>query len=819
MDCRFLIALASSAVALTFPKAYADPAPFDLAGPTLELTVTRSGVTLPAARIPSLAAGDRLWLKADLPAQQEAHYLMVVAFLRGATNPPPPEWFVRCETWNGKCAREGLTLNVPKDAQQLLVFLAPETGGDFKTLMNAVRGRPGAFVRTSQDLNQATLDRSRLEGYLAAIRNLADRDPARLKEAAPLLARSLAIKVDEKCLDKMASLQASCLIQGRESLILNDGHSASLAQALTTGPASDLAMAAANTTQLKSGLYGPYIGSIFDIARIFDSFRTAQYQYIPALASAHEGQLALALNAAPSFHDPLSVLVLALPAIDSPQLPPLHAVDAQEVLCARRNPLVLPVDGAPLVFSTGFAHGMTLNIPAKDGSIVALPARADPERGGFVVDTAVLSDALGGDVLHGTLRGFWGFDAYQGPTFALADSREQPWQLAAQDEAGLVIGREDTIHLRAPHAQCVAEVFLRDGSGRQTRLAWKSTAAGELEVKVPLQDAPAGDFAILVQDLGAAHPRTIPVHGYAEASRLESFTLYAGDTEGVLTGNRLDEVDGLVVSGIEFSPGTLSTTGGHDELTLVGRSAPVAQLRQGEATRGRVALKDGRLLDVRVAIEAPRPSARIIDKSAQPLGTSGGVDIHLAGTEDLPQNSQVTFSLRAQSPATFGRDERIEVATEAGLSTVLDARNGLTFENARVAVATFDPAKALGPSAFGPLRFRRVNDTVSGDWHPLATLVRLPLLKALECPDSADDPCTLSGQNLFLLDSVAGDAQFTRAVRVPEGFPGRTLEVPHPVSSQLYVKLRDDPAVVSVAVVDPHPGRATPRPEGGPGGG
>ena len=747
MDCRFLVALASSALALTFAKAYADPAPFDLAGPTLELTVTRSGVTLPAARVPSLAAGDRLWLKADLPPQQDVHYLMVVTFLRGATNPPPPDWFVRCETWTGKCAKEGMTVNVPKDAQQLLVFLAPETGGDFKTLMNAVRGRPGAFVRTSQDLNQATLDRSRLEGYLTAIRNLAERDPARLKEAAPLLARSLAIKVDEKCLDKMASLQASCLVQGRESLILNDGHSASLAQALTSGPASDLAMAAASTTQLKSGLYGPYIGSIFDIARIFDSFHTAQYQYIPALASAREGQLALALNAAPSFHDPKSVLVLALPAIDSPQLPPLHAVDPQEVLCARRNPLVLPVDGAPLVFSTGFAHGMTLDIPAKNGSTVALPARADAERGGFVVDTAALSDELSGDVLHGTLRGLWGFDAYQGPVFALADSREQPWQLAAGDESGLVIGREDTIHLRAPHAQCVAALFLRDASGKQTPLAWKSAGVGELEVKVPLQDASPGEFAILVQDLGGKSPRTIPLRGYAEASRLDSFTLYAGDTEGVLTGNRLDEVDGLAIKGIGFSPGTLSTTGGHDELTMLAGSAPGVQpLRQGEATRGRVALKDGRQLDVRVAIEAPRPSAHIIDKSAQPLGPPGGVDIRLAGTEDLPQNSQVTFSLRAQSPATFSRDERIEVATEAGLSTVLDAHNGgLTFENARVAVATFDPARTLGPSAFGPLRFRRVNDTVSGDWHPLATLVRLPVLKALECPESGDDPCTLSG--------------------------------------------------------------------------
>jgi len=36
-----------------------------------------------------------------------------------------------------------MTLTVPKDAQQLLVFLAPETGGDFNTLVNAVRAVRG----------------------------------------------------------------------------------------------------------------------------------------------------------------------------------------------------------------------------------------------------------------------------------------------------------------------------------------------------------------------------------------------------------------------------------------------------------------------------------------------------------------------------------------------------------------------------------------------------------------------------------------------------------------------------------------------------
>jgi hypothetical protein len=255
------LAIACALGQLCTVAAQAAPATFDLAGPSIEVDVTRNGRVLPASEVPSLAVGDVISLKADLSLAQDAHYLMVAAFLRGATNPPPTEWFARCETWKDKCAARGVSLTVPEGAQQLLVFMAPATGGDFKTLVDAVRGRPGAFVRTSQDLNQASLDHSRLETYLAAIRSLGEEDPARLAEAAPLLARSLAIKVDEKCLGKIAVLQAPCLSQGRESLILDDGHSASIAQQLTSGPASDLALEASNTPQLRSGYYGPFIGS------------------------------------------------------------------------------------------------------------------------------------------------------------------------------------------------------------------------------------------------------------------------------------------------------------------------------------------------------------------------------------------------------------------------------------------------------------------------------------------------------------------------------------------------------------------------------
>src|SRR5882724_1240284 len=478
---------------------YAAPAPFDLAGPTFDVKITRGSQTLPASEVPNLAAGDRIWIKAEFPATQSAHYLMVTAFLSGSTNPPPESWFFPCKTWTGKCAHDGLTVTVPQGAQQVLVFLAPATGGDFRTLVSAVRGRPGAFVRTSQDLNQAALDRSRLERYLSAIRALSGSDPAKLAETAPLLARSLAIKVEEKCLDRIPELQAPCLTQGQESLILNDGHSTSIVEALTSGPGSDLAMEASYTPQLSYGYYSPYIASMLDVARIFESFRTAQYQYIPALASQRGDKLALTLNTAPSFHKPMSVLVVALPAVEQAQLPPLHAVDPKEIFCVRRSSLVLPVDGAPLAFSTGYAHDLTLNVTGSDGKTIALPAKADPIQGGYVVDTTGLGNAALGDSVHAALKGYWGFEPYEGPTFHLINVHAKSWELAAGDEAALIVGRQNTIHLQADSVSCVDAIMLKDPGGKQLKVDWKTTRPDEVEIKLPLQGTSPGAMTLLVR--------------------------------------------------------------------------------------------------------------------------------------------------------------------------------------------------------------------------------------------------------------------------------------------------------------------------------
>ena len=792
-------------------SALAQPTQFDLAGPTLEVRVQRGDRTLPISQVPSLAEGDRIWLHPVFGQNQSARYLMVAAFLRGATNPPPDNWFTRAETWNKAVQQEGIYITVPTGAEQVIVFLAPETGGDFSTLKNAVRGRPGSFVRASQDLNEASLDRARLDTYLASVKSITD--PAQLKDASTMLARSLSLKLDQQCFDKQSDQQAPCLLQNQDQLILDNGRSQTATSSLVNGPAGDLALQAGSAPQANYGFYNGYIAAAMDIARILDTMHTAQYQYIPALASEDDAAMHLKLNSPPSFHNPKSVLVIALPPVTAAVIPALHPVEAKQVFCIEREPMVLPVEGAPPAFATDYAHGLTLHITADSGKTIDLPAKPNPARGGFVVPTGALTGAgLSGNVTA-SVRGYWGFDPYAGPTFKLAaDGATADWKLADADKNALVVGRDDELHLTSAAAACVDEVTFKDATGKDGKADWKLTKPDEITAKLPLKDAKPGEITLQIKQAGLKEPKSLKLTSLSEVGKLESFTLHSGDATGTLKGTRLDEVASLSLPGsgsaqATFSAGKLSRSGSADELAM--NTPDPVKSPAGSAT-AHVLLKDGRTLDVPVTIAAARPQLTLLNKSVQQATSpdAGGLGpIHLTNPDELPLTSKLTFAVKA--PGTFSRDEGVEIASEDGLASTTFSIDGgeLTLQDATTAIATLDPAKQLGNSAFGPLRFRAVlSDGTTGNWQPLATLVRLPVLKSFTCsaaPRSADtgkstsgEPCTLSGDNLFLLNSVATDEKFTKPVTVPEGFSAASIELPQG-GPQLYLKLRDDPSAVN----------------------
>jgi hypothetical protein len=341
--------------------------------------------------------------------------------------------------------------------------------------------------------------------------------------------------------------------------------------------------------------------------------------------------------------------------------------------------------------------------------------------------------------------------------------------------------------------------MLRDPAGKELKAEWKAIKANEVEVKLPLQEAPPGPMTLMITQSGISQPQPIPIHAFSEAGRFEGFSIHVGDVQGMLKGSRLDEVASLSMGSLIFLPGELSTQSGNDELPMIAQDTQaVAALNPRPHSDAKLTLKDGRVVSIMASVGAPRPRIALISKSVQPSPSSDSSNIRLIDSE-LPQDATLIFSVRAQSPTAFSRDESIEItATDPSSTTSLNVGNGgMTLENSHVAVVTFNPAKAFGSSVFGPLQFRVNDKGVTGDWQPLADLVRLPALNDIKCPAAPELACKLSGSNLFLIDSVASDREFLTPVQVPDGFLGSALPVPHPTSGPLYVKLRDDPTVIN----------------------
>jgi hypothetical protein len=307
--------------------------------------------------------------------------------------------------------------------------------------------------------------------------------------------------------------------------------------------------------------------------------------------------------------------------------------------------------------------------------------------------------------------------------------------------------------------------------------------------------------ALLVQQYGMKSPE-LTMQVYSEAAKLDEFKISVGDKQGVLEGTRLDEVKGFELNGTQFAPEKLSRVDRKDVLYLASTETASTSFQANQNLLAHVALKDGRVLDLQTKVQPPRPRIVLVSKSVQAGATPTA--IKLADQELLAQDGKISFFVKSEMPEKFGRDAKIEVASvDETFHAILSVSDGnLVLQDAETVLATLEPLKSFGLSAFGPLRFRAISEEGRrGDWVPLATLVRLPQLKEIRCPDSPDKQCKLSGTNLFLLEAVASDPQFAHTAPVPAGFSESTLSVPRPNGTLLYVKLRDDPATVNMAVL------------------
>jgi hypothetical protein len=623
-----------------------------------------------------------------------------------------------------------------------------------------------------------------------------------------------------------------------------------MVSSLTNGPGSDLVTQLSYAPTAGSGYYSAYVGAVVDVAKLLEGLHTAEYQYIPALTFPKSDALDLKLNNPPSFHNPKSVIVVALPAVETAQLPPLHAIDAKQVSCLQGPGVVLPVEGAPLVYSTSLAHSLALHVEGKSGRGIDLPVRAVAAKGGLVVDASAVSDAKLEPHVVGKIVGMWGFDRLDGPSFNLNVPHPTTWRLDKADANSLVVGREDDVRLHGNGAACVAEIQLRDATGKETKADFKMVKPDELEVKVPMTSASTGNAGLLVRQRGLESPDQVAIQAYAQAGHLDALQFHAGDSTASLVGTRLDEVASVELKDVQFKPGELTHSGDKDTLTLKAADPKAAAaLTENLRATAHVQLRDGRTMELENTVSGHRPQVMLASKSVD-TATDVSNLVHLVDPNELPVGSKVAFVLKTVAVPGFSRAEKVEVQSDdQTLHTTLGVSDGsLVLQDSSTILGSFDPLKSFGPSAFGKLQLRAIDGSgAPGDWIPLGTLVRVPVIASVKCAratraaaaaaaaaatraaDASDAPattagsgppppvndtttpaandpnaqCTLNGTSLFLIDSISSDPQFTHSVSVPDGYTNPTLSVPRPSSGELYLHLRDDPTIANTITVPP----------------
>ena len=841
-----ILKVAACLFAISFPAALRadDKARFDLAGPTIDIRVTRGTSTLPVAQVPNLQPGDKIWIKADLPPSQSNHLILIVAFLRGTTNEPPDNWFTEIDTWDKKTT-EGTTITVPNEAEEALLFVAPETGGDFKTLRSAVKGKPGLFIRADADLNEASFEQQRIERYLAAMKTVPQDDQKAIQEHSAKLASTLALKPNADCFKQPVDQQVICLTQSSAPVLLDDGHGQSIAEAISTGPSSDFINAASYTQPVGAGLYSAYVGAVVDLVHLVGMLRTAQYQYIPGLSFPNGASLSLRLNAPPSFHKPESVIVIGLPAIQKAKLPPLHPHDPNQVICLLQPKMTIPLEGAPLVFSSSFAHGLVLHLN-RTGAPANLPLTPDAFEGGLVVvkeeKREQLHDRLPQDdsalpmkpdvkigattdlTITGTVRGYWGFDSFEGPTITIQQIKGKDWKIV--DSAPLLAGQDNHLTLTGDGSGCVQHISLASNNAKDVEVAFKPAsrkdAKDTLGLDVSLKTIQPGGYSLAIQQYGDSDPDKVPLTAYSAGIHLDVLRIHGGDKTAVLTGEGLKDVVSVEINKQTFTP---SGEQNDDKTMHLQADTGVSPDDGSNAT---AKLKDGRTMPVKVSAEAARPKLDLLSFKATSAQKDGTLPISLGGKDDILLEGKLTFVV--QTKDAFPRTQTIEVATADGSvhTTLSLVTNNLVLQDEHTAVATLDPLKAFGQSAFGKLQMRPVAaDGTAGNWTPLGILVRAPQITAIRCTTADSPTCTVEGNNLFLVQSFGAAKDFVTPTDVPTGFAEDKITVQTPADgATLYLKLRDDPSAVATVTL-PTPIQAatafvttsrtaTPAPEAAP---
>src|ERR1035437_1047411 len=387
------------------------------------------------------------------------------------------------------------------------------------------------------------------------------------------------LKPKADCFKKPVEQQVNCLTQSSAPVLLNDGHGQSIAEAVSTGASSDFINAASYTQPGGGGLYSAYVGAAVDLVHLVNLMHTAQYQYIPAISFPQDSTLNLRLNAPPSFHKPESVIVIGLPAIQKAKPPPLHPHDPNQVACLLQPKMTLSLEGAPLVCSTSFAHDLVLHLN-RTGAPADIPLTPDAFEGGLAVakekqrqalhvakpqDGSAEPDVKIGTsrdlTITGTVRGYWGFDSFEGPTLTVQQVNGKDWKIVSDTQ--LLAGQDNHLILKGDSTACVQHIALTNNGNKEVDVTFKpdtgKDAKNTLDLDISLKKVQPGGYSLAIQQYGDSNKDNVPLTAYTGDIHLDGIKIHAGDNTAVLAGQGLKEVVSAQIDNQTFMPDRKST--------------------------------------------------------------------------------------------------------------------------------------------------------------------------------------------------------------------------------------------------------------------
>ena len=761
-------------------SAGAQSAPFDAtanAGPEasshVDATVTRSvagkSVTLPAALVPALAAGDVVDVDfTDYrrpPASVNFH--TNVAFV---TETAPQHWlFERSgpqdRLFIGARAKPGtpptghihFTYGAGTQRGIPIFFVVPEDGKTrgLDGVRDYVEAHPTDFIDMSQSANDAVDRYSFFRDFLSAIGS-GSIDPATSRSRIESAAQALGVSpssVDVCYTTYTAAADIDNCIQQTINGVVYQPNFNAPTQGQFFGGVAGAAVPLA---------YAAYIAPLITIWRIFVHTGHQEYEYLPTtlgLAGGTEparNEMLRGLKV-PTLRPPGAYSDALFFTIGDPQAaaqPPAVVNDGDaNGICPREGRFDLPLH---LDRTSEYLHDTALAVTADGGAPTAIPL-SPQSLAAPVIDRAALTGRPGA-AFTVALTGRYGFDPIHQPardSLRVAFPSPVAWSMATMPHRQPIAGGAIDVIAASSQAPCLSRAELTAGNAAPVPLTVTHLDAGRVALHGSLAGVPAGPVDVRLYQDDPLHAREIENDVSVDVQFApahvdpKSASAAIGDGFIALSGTDLESARAVRVAGATYVKAAPATS---TAACFVGPPLSGTGVTFGQQLSAQIITPGGGAGEVFPLTAAPpRPAL-------EPLTSAGSTTVHLS-TDVTP--------LLLQSRAALPRAPSVRIRRAADAPAPCDAvradPTGAAVPDANVHVRSATSAQidlrasVLGDRAFGALQLQLL-DAATGSasaWMPIPGLfARAPEIAQIACSATPTERCRLSGGELAAIDAV-----------------------------------------------------------------